>query len=83
VSEAGAEVRQRAIAALTDTGIGRLDVDDLLCELPGRVVELLSAAAAVLLLDEPSGQPVAARDQGAGLVGNTPTANPPSSRPNC
>jgi hypothetical protein len=45
---------------LTDTGIGRLDVDALLRELLGRVVELLGVdIAAVLLLDEPSGQPVA------------------------
>jgi hypothetical protein len=76
---------QRAIAAVTDTGIGRLEVDDLLRELLGRVVELLGAdTAAVLFFDEPSGQPVPARRyQAAGLVGNSPTANPPSSKPNC
>ncbi|HET6810092.1 MAG TPA: GAF domain-containing SpoIIE family protein phosphatase [Acidimicrobiales bacterium] len=48
--------RLRAIAVVTDSAIGHLDVDDLLEELLARVVELLQAdTAAVLLLDESGG----------------------------
>lgn len=55
------EDRLRAIAVVTDSAIGHLDVDDLLEELLARVVELLQAdTAAVLLVDE-SGAYLAAR----------------------
>src|ERR1700751_2284322 len=43
----------RNIQALTDTALGRLDVEDLLVELLDRVREMLNAdTAAILLLDE-------------------------------
>jgi serine phosphatase RsbU (regulator of sigma subunit) len=55
------EDRLRAIASVTDTAIGHLDVDDLLVELLERVVELLEADTAAVLLLDPSGQHLAAR----------------------
>ena len=48
------------LQALTDTALSTLDVDELLAELLSRVREILDAdTAAVLLLDESSGQLVA------------------------
>jgi sigma-B regulation protein RsbU (phosphoserine phosphatase) len=55
-----AEAQLANLQALTDTALTRLDVDDLLAELLSRVREILDAeTAAVLLLDEGSGQLVA------------------------
>jgi sigma-B regulation protein RsbU (phosphoserine phosphatase) len=55
-----AQDRLRAIAFITDTRIDHLDVDDFLDELLVRVVELLDAdTAAVLLLDDSSQELVA------------------------
>jgi sigma-B regulation protein RsbU (phosphoserine phosphatase) len=52
--------RLRAIESVTETAAGRLDVDDLLAELLGRVAVLMSVdTAAVLLLDKASEQLVA------------------------
>jgi phosphoserine phosphatase RsbU/P len=52
--------RLRNILAVTDSSLGRLDIEDLLVELLERVREILAAdTAAVLLLDEPSQQLVA------------------------
>src|SRR4051794_19829479 len=60
MNESGSEERLRAIAAVTDAAVGHLDVDDFLVELLGEVVALVGAdTAAVLLLDEASGQLVA------------------------
>jgi putative methionine-R-sulfoxide reductase with GAF domain len=52
--------RLRNILAVTDSSLGRLDVEDLLVELLDRVREILAVdTAAVLLLDEPSQELVA------------------------
>jgi phosphoserine phosphatase RsbU/P len=62
VSPAGDELRARLenLEALTDTALTHLDVDDLLVELLARVRDILDAdTAAVLLLDESSGDLVA------------------------
>jgi phosphoserine phosphatase RsbU/P len=54
------EARLANLKALTDTALTRLDVDDLLVELLARVREIVDAdTAAVLLLDDVSGQLVA------------------------
>ena len=68
-AEADAEQRAEAqlanLQALTDTALNTLDVDDLLGELLSRVREILDAdTAAVLLLDEGSGQLVATAARG-------------------
>ncbi len=56
----GVEDRLRAIEAVTDVTLSRLDVDDLLAELLGRVAGLMGVdTVAVLLLDKASGQLVA------------------------
>lgn len=55
------EDRLRAIAVVTDSAIGHLDVDDLLEELLARVVEILQADTAAVLLVDGSGQYLAAR----------------------
>ena len=54
------EERLENLQALTDTALGHLDVDELLTELLRRVVEILDAdTAAVLLMDESSQELVA------------------------
>ena len=58
---ASPEDRLRAIAVVTDSAIGHLDVDDLLVELLARVVELLQADTAAVLLVEDSGEYLVAR----------------------
>jgi phosphoserine phosphatase RsbU/P len=55
------EDRLRTIAVVTDSAIGHLDVDDLLVELLARVVELLEADTAAVLLADESGEYLAAR----------------------
>src|SRR3954447_26712747 len=56
-SDPRAQRHLHSISAVTDSRIGHLDVDDLLGELLARVAEVLAAdTAAVLLLDEASGQ---------------------------
>lgn len=55
--ESGSEVEDRLadLRALTDSALGQLDIEELLTELLRRVVEILDAdTAAVLLLDETS-----------------------------
>jgi phosphoserine phosphatase RsbU/P len=53
------------LRALTDTALNTLDVEDLLAELLGRVREILDAdTAAVLLLDEGSGELIATAARG-------------------
>ena len=63
--------RLRDIESVTDAGLARLSVDDLLVELLDRVRDILDAdTAAVLLLDAPAGQLVAtaaAGHRGGGL----------------
>jgi signal transduction protein with GAF and PtsI domain len=55
----------RNIQALTDTALGRLEVEDLLIELLDRVCEMLNAdTAAILLLDEGSQELVARAARG-------------------
>jgi serine phosphatase RsbU (regulator of sigma subunit) len=55
----------RNIQALTDTALGRLDIEDLLTELLGRVRDMVNAdTAAILLLDEGSQELVARAAQG-------------------
>jgi putative methionine-R-sulfoxide reductase with GAF domain len=62
---AEAEDRLRDLKALTDARLGHLDVDDLLVELLDRVLLILDAdTAAVLLLDEGSGELVARAARG-------------------
>jgi serine phosphatase RsbU (regulator of sigma subunit) len=57
--------RLREIESIVDTRLSRLDVEDLLGELLDRVREALDAdTAAVLLLDEPTGQLVATAARG-------------------
>lgn len=56
-----AEDRLRAVASITDTAIGHLDVDDLLGELLERIAELLAADTAAVLLVDRSGQQLTAR----------------------
>jgi putative methionine-R-sulfoxide reductase with GAF domain len=57
--------RLRDIESVTDARLARLDVEDLLGELLDRVRDALGAdTAAVLLLDEPSGQLVATAARG-------------------
>ena len=57
--------RLRRIQALTDTGLARLEVDELLEELTGRVRELLEVdTVAVLLLDPSSSYLVATATRG-------------------
>ena len=68
-AEADAEQRAEAqlanLQALTDTALTTLDIDELLAELLSRVREILDAeTAAVLLLDESSGQLVATAARG-------------------
>jgi len=54
------EERLARLESVTDTGLARLDVDDLLQELLSRVRSILDAdTAAVLLLDEAAGELVA------------------------
>jgi anti-sigma regulatory factor (Ser/Thr protein kinase)/putative methionine-R-sulfoxide reductase with GAF domain len=60
-----AEDRLRDIESVTDAGLARLSVDDLLVELLDRVRDILDAdTAAVLLLDTPTGQLVATAARG-------------------
>lgn len=60
-----AEDRLRDLRAVTDASLGQLDVDDLLVELLDRVLWILAAdTAAVLLLDDHSGQLVARAARG-------------------
>ncbi|MBV8160787.1 MAG: SpoIIE family protein phosphatase [Acidimicrobiia bacterium] len=60
-----AEERLRDLQALTDTRLGQLDVDDLLVALLERVLVVLDAdTAAVLLLDERAGELVARAARG-------------------
>ena len=60
-----AEDRLRDLRALTDARLGHLDVDDLLVELLDRVLDILAAdTAAVLLLDERSNELVARAARG-------------------
>ena len=61
VSADEAEDRLRAIAAITDSGIEHLDVDDLLNELLVRVVALVDADTAAVLLVDPASQLLEAR----------------------
>ena len=57
--------RLRDIESVTDAGLARLSVDDLLDELLDRVRDILDAdTAAVLLLDAPAGQLVATAARG-------------------
>jgi transcriptional regulator with GAF, ATPase, and Fis domain len=56
-----AEDRLRAIASITDSRIDYLDVDDLLDELLARVVVLLDADTAAVLLLDATGQQLEAR----------------------
>jgi hypothetical protein len=60
-SASSAEERFRGVAAITDTAIGHLDVDDLLLELLGRIAELVGADTAAVLLLDGSGQQLTAR----------------------
>lgn len=61
----GAADRLRDIESVTDAGLARLSVDDLLDELLDRVRDILDAdTAAVLLLDAPAGQLVATAARG-------------------
>jgi anti-sigma regulatory factor (Ser/Thr protein kinase)/putative methionine-R-sulfoxide reductase with GAF domain len=61
----GAADRLRDIESVTDAGLARLSVDDLLVELLDRVRDVLDAdTAAVLLLDAPTGQLVATAARG-------------------
>jgi serine phosphatase RsbU (regulator of sigma subunit)/anti-sigma regulatory factor (Ser/Thr protein kinase) len=61
----GAADRLRDIESVTEAGLARLSVDDLLVELLDRVRTILDAdTAAVLLLDEPAGQLVATAARG-------------------
>jgi anti-sigma regulatory factor (Ser/Thr protein kinase)/putative methionine-R-sulfoxide reductase with GAF domain len=61
----GAAGRLRDIESVTDAGLARLSVDDLLVELLDRVRDILDAdTAAVLLLDAPAGQLVATAARG-------------------
>jgi putative methionine-R-sulfoxide reductase with GAF domain len=66
VPQAGeAEDRLRALEAITDVSLRHLDVDDLLIELLDRVLDILDAdTAAVLLLDERAQQLVARAARG-------------------
>ncbi len=60
--ESGTEVEDRLadLRALTDSALGQLDIEELLTELLRRVVEILDAdTATVLLLDETSRELVA------------------------
>src|SRR3954470_8249865 len=60
-----AEERLRDIQALTDVSLGQLDVEDLLIELLDRVLAILEAdTAAILLLDERSNELVARAARG-------------------
>jgi sigma-B regulation protein RsbU (phosphoserine phosphatase) len=61
VTEHEIDGRLRAIAAVTDTTIRHLGVDDLLDELLGRVADLLSADTAAVLLLDSSGTRLEAR----------------------
>jgi len=62
---AGAEDRLRDLQAVTDASLGHLDVDDLLVELLDRVLVILDAdTAAVLLLDERTNELVARAARG-------------------
>src|SRR4029453_18703561 len=57
--------RLRDIESVTDAGLVRLSVDDLLVELLDRCRDILNAAtAAMLLLDAPTGQLVATAARG-------------------
>ncbi|HEU0041773.1 MAG TPA: hypothetical protein VFQ15_05425, partial [Jiangellaceae bacterium] len=57
--------RLRGIEAVTDAGLAQLSVEELLVELLDRVREILAAdTAAVLLLDDASGQLVATAARG-------------------
>lgn len=57
--------RLRDIESVTDAGLARLSVDDLLVELLDRVRDILNAdTATVLLLDAPTGQLVATAARG-------------------
>jgi anti-sigma regulatory factor (Ser/Thr protein kinase)/putative methionine-R-sulfoxide reductase with GAF domain len=61
----GAADRLRDIESVTDAGLARLSVDDLLIELLDRVRDILDAdTATVLLLDAPTGQLVATAARG-------------------
>src|SRR4051812_47694219 len=60
-----AEDRLRDLQAITDASLGHLDVEDLLIELLDRVLGILDAdTAAVLLLDERSNELVARAARG-------------------
>src|SRR5947209_16354214 len=60
-----AEERLRDLQALTDVSLGHLDVEDLLVELLDRVLNILDAdTAAVLLLDERTNELVARAARG-------------------
>jgi len=60
-----AEERLQELRAVTDATLGHLDVDDLLAELLDRVLAILEAdTAAVLLLDERAGELVARAARG-------------------
>jgi phosphoserine phosphatase RsbU/P len=56
-----AQERLRAISAITDSRIEHLDIDELLGELLVRVVGLLNADTAAVLLVDPASQQLAAR----------------------
>src|SRR5213079_2037387 len=60
-----AEERLRDLKALTDVSLGHLDVEDLLIELLDRVLAILDAdTAAILLLDERTNELVARAARG-------------------
>src|SRR5947209_17863963 len=60
-----AEERLRDLQALTDVSLGHLDVEDLLIELLDRVLDILEAdTAAVLLLDDRTNELVARAARG-------------------
>ena len=64
-TQKGAADRLRDIESVTDAGLARLSVDDLLVELLDRVRDILDAdTATVLLLDAPTGQLVATAARG-------------------
>ncbi|MBV8385715.1 MAG: GAF domain-containing protein, partial [Acidimicrobiia bacterium] len=59
-----AEDRLRDLRAVTDASLGQLDVDDLLVELLDRVLWILDADTAAVLLDDGAGQLVARAARG-------------------
>ena len=60
-SERRAEDHIRHIEALTDAALGHLDIEDLLVELLDRVLEILDADTAAILLLDPASRELVAR----------------------